>query len=236
MNVTGDGSLIITIDGPAGSGKTSAARGLAERLGLSVLDTGAMYRTAALISLREGLDPTDGETIAQRIAELGIEIDFNSVPPQVRLDGELVGDSIRSSDVEAIVSKVAAQPKVRQALVAAQRHIAQLHPRLVTEGRDQGSVVFPDAAVRFFLTASTGNRTNRRQSQVEAAGGHIDASEVRSGIEKRDHLDETRPDGPLVKPRGAIEIDTDALSLQEVVDRLAAEVKRHVEGSPGAEL
>ena len=223
-----DGSLIITIDGPAGSGKTSAARGLAESLGLSVLDTGAMYRTAALITLREGIDPTDGAVIAQRVAKLGIEIDFSATPPRVRLGGELVGDSIRSRDVEAIVSKVAAQPEVRTALVAAQRNIAHQHPRLVTEGRDQGSVVFPDAAVRFFLTASTDNRTERRSAEVKAKGGDVDVSEVRSGIEQRDHLDTSRPDGPLVRPKGAIEIDTDNLSLEEVVDRLRAEVERHV--------
>jgi cytidylate kinase len=228
--VSSDRSLIITIDGPAGSGKTSAARGVAQHLGLSVLDTGSMYRTAALLALREGIDPSDGKTIAARVAELGIEVDFSTAPPEVRLDGICVGDSIRTTEVEAIVSEVAAQPEVRTALVEAQRGISRQHPRLVTEGRDQGSVVFPDAAVRFFLTATAARRAYRRCSQVEARGGHAEEASVRKGIEQRDHLDASRPDGPLVRPEGAIEIDTDKLSLQEVVLRIVSEVQRHVSG------
>jgi len=233
--VSHDGSLIITIDGPAGSGKTSAARGVAQRLGLSVLDTGAMYRTAALIALREGIDPGDGATIAARIQALGINIDFTTTPPQVRLDGEGVGEEIRSSEVESIVSEVSAQPEVRRALVQVQRDVARQHPRIVTEGRDQGSVVFPDALVRFFLTASTGNRAHRRSEQVEAGGGHADEKAIRRAIEARDHLDASRKDAPLVRPEGAIEVDTDDLTLEDVIDRLVAEVESRMGGAKDAQ-
>ena len=221
--------LVITIDGPAGSGKSTAAQMLAGRLKLSVLDTGAMYRTASLIALREGIDPDDGPRLATRIMDHGIEFDFNQNPPRIRLDDVLLDEEIRSREVEDIVSRVAAQSHVRRALVAVQRALAAQHPRLVTEGRDQGSVVFPDAAVRFFLTASAELRAGRRVDQLRARGVTANLEEVLSGIEQRDRLDATRPDAPLVKPEGAIVISTDHLTLEEVVDRLEIEVHKSVE-------
>ena len=222
--------LIVTIDGPAGSGKSSVAQALADRLGLSVLDTGAMYRTAALACLREGVDPADGATIANLVGTLGIEVDFGRTPPEVRLGGVPVGDAIRSTEVESIVSVVAAQPEVREALVTVQRQVARAHPRLVTEGRDQGSVVFPNAAVRFFLTASAENRAARRQAQLEAEGRHEDPEGVLRRIRDRDRIDENRPDSPLVNPEGAIEVQTDTLGFEEVVDRLEQVVREQVAG------
>ena len=216
--------LVITIDGPAGSGKSTAAQMLAGRLKLSVLDTGAMYRTASLIALREGIDPNDGPRLATRIMDHGINFDFNENPPRIRLDGTLLDEEIRSREVEDIVSQVAAQSHVRRALVAVQRSLATQHPRLVTEGRDQGSVVFPDAAVRFFLTASAHLRAGRRVDQLQARGVEAHFDEVLRGIEQRDQLDATRPDAPLIKPKGAIVISTDHLTLEEVVDRLEIEV------------
>ncbi len=233
-NPDGEGSmsshkLIITIDGPAGSGKSTAAQILAGRLDLSVLDTGAMYRTASLIALREGIDPEDGPQLAKRIMDRGIQIDFNVNPPRIRLDNVLLDEEIRSREVEDIVSRVAAQSHVRRALVAVQRKIASQHPRLVTEGRDQGSVVFPDAAVRFFLTASADLRAGRRVDQLRARGVMANLDEVQSGIEQRDLLDATRPDAPLIKPEGAIVINTDHLTLDEVVDHLEAEVRKSLE-------
>ena len=221
--------LIITIDGPAGSGKSTAAQMLADRLELSVLDTGAMYRTASLIALREGIDPDDGVQLADGIMNHGIEFDFNVHPPCIRVDGVLLDEEIRSREVENIVSRVAAQSQVRRALVAVQRSIAAQHPRLVTEGRDQGSVVFPDAAVRFFLTASAELRAARRVNQLRARGIMENFDEVLKGIEQRDQLDATRPDAPLVKPEGAMVINTDDLTLVEVVDRLETEVHKSLE-------
>lgn len=223
------GSLVVTIDGPAGSGKSSVARSLAERMGLSVLDTGAMYRAASLATLRHGLDPADGRAVADLLAKLGIEVDLDRSPPVVLLDGKAVGDELRSTEVESIVSTVAAQPEIRRALANAQRAVAQAHPRIVTEGRDQGSVVFPDADVRFYVTASAETRARRRQEQLEAEGRHEDPALVLQRIIQRDKLDRSRPDSPLVKPEGAIEVLTDDLSFEQVVDRLESEVRRVLE-------
>lgn len=210
--------LIVTIDGPAGTGKSTVAQLVAERLGLKVLDTGAMYRAATLLALRFGTDPSDGPAIADAIETHAIEVDFAVDPPTLHLDGRDPGDALRSREVEAIVSIVAAQPEVRDRLVAVQRSIARSHPHLVTEGRDQGSVVFPDAQARFYLTASSAIRAARRVDQLRRKGQSPDPAEIRDGIEARDRLDAGRSDGPLTRPDGAIEIDTDALGLDEVVE------------------
>ncbi|MHC4245343.1 MAG: (d)CMP kinase [Planctomycetia bacterium] len=212
--------LIVTIDGPAGTGKSTVAQRVAERLGLMVLDTGAMYRAAALLAIRLRADPADGDAVAKAIEAHVMEVDFTADPPTLQLDGRDPGDELRSREVEAIVSIVAAQPEVRRRLVAVQRAIAASHPHLVTEGRDQGSVVFPDAQARFYLTASSAIRAKRRVDQLRRKGQSPDPVEIREGIEARDRLDAGRSDAPLTRPVGAIEIDTDHLGLDEVVDRM----------------
>ena len=212
--------VIITIDGPAGTGKSSVAHRLASRLGLDFLDTGAMYRAAALIALETGIDPDQGEALAAAISDMGVQFDWQSDPPRLMLDDRDVSARIRDLDVSGIVSIVAAQSPVRSVLVERQRDIAEAHPRLVTEGRDQGSVVFPDAAVRFFLDASIEVRARRRIKQLASAGQSIDEHEIRSDIEARDRLDTSRDDAPLIKPEGAIVIDSSNKSLPEVVEEM----------------
>ena len=163
--------FIVTIDGPAGTGKTSVAQCLAQRLGTACLDSGSMYRAVALLSLQRGVDPDDGPGLAGMTESVGIRFDWDQSPPRLLLGGEDVGDPIRDMDVSAIVSIVAKQPEVRQVLVRQQQQIARDHPCLVSEGRDQGSVVFPDATVHFFLEADDAERTRRATRRVRQEGG-----------------------------------------------------------------
>jgi cytidylate kinase len=220
--------VIITIDGPAGSGKSTVARRLAERLGLDVLDTGAMYRAAALLALDRGIAPDNGEALAAAVGEIGMDFDWSADPPQLLLGGRDVAKRIRDMDVSGIVSVVAAQSPVRRVLVEQQRRIATEHPRLVTEGRDQGSSVFPDAPVRFYLDADVAERARRRVKQLRDAGQSIDEQAIARDIADRDRIDSTRADAPLTRPAGAIIVDTSDLSIEQVVDRLESEVRSRV--------
>ncbi len=226
-------SLIVTIDGPAGTGKSTVAHHLAERLGVEFLDTGAMYRAAALLTIETGIDPINGAVLARALDAADLHFDWSTNPPRVMLGGRDVANRIRDLDVNRIVSIVARQAAVRAVLVAQQRRIAERHPRLVTEGRDQGSVVFPDAPVRFYLDARPEVRAARRAEQLAAAGKVIGQDEILREILSRDEIDSTRADAPLVRPQGAIVIDTSTLSLDEVVDRLEAEARRILEECVG---
>jgi cytidylate kinase len=217
--------MVVTIDGPAGSGKSSVAQRLAKRLGWQVLDTGAMYRAAALLALRRGIDPADGERVATAVRRAEIGFDWSADPPRVLLDGEPVDEAIRTPEATRAASQVAGSPAVRAILVEAQRRIAAGHPRLISEGRDQGSVVFPDAMVRFFLDAPVEERARRRALQLAASGVLVDEDEIREAIRARDELDRTRRVGPLVKPRDAVTVDSATCSMEHVVDRLEAEVR-----------
>jgi len=214
------GRVIITIDGPAGSGKSTVAHRLAERLGLEFLDTGAMYRAAALLAIERGIDPEDGLLLADAVRKAGLQFDWRTDPPRLTMEGRDVSRRIRDMDVSSIVSIVAALSEVRAVLVGEQRRLAEEHPRLVTEGRDQGSIVFPDAPLRFFLDADAAVRAKRRIAQLAEADKHVDEAEVINDISERDRIDSTRADGPLTRPKGAIEIDTSHLSIEQVVGRL----------------
>lgn len=215
-------AVIITIDGPAGTGKSTVAHLLAQRLGLEFLDTGSMYRAAALIAIEEGLAPDDGATLAAAVARADMHFDWRDNPPRLLIGERTAGLRIRDMDVSGIVSIVAAQREVREVLVEAQRRIAAQHPRLVTEGRDQGSVVFPDAPLRFYLTADAQVRADRRMAQLAAAGRPVDRSRVIRDIHERDLLDRTRPDGPLIRPIGAIDINTGDGDVEHIVTRMEA--------------
>jgi cytidylate kinase len=218
--VAATASFIVTIDGPAGTGKSTVANRLAKRLGLEFLDTGAMYRAAAYEALRLGIDPSDGARVAQLVRDIEIRFDWTTDPPELLVDGVAIGDRIRTPEVTRAVSPVASNPVVRNAMVQSQRKIASLHRRLVTEGRDQGSVVFPDADVRIYLDARPEIRARRRVEQLQAKGIEVTESEVLAQIIERDRLDSSRRDGPLVCPNGADVVDTSDIHIDDVIDRL----------------
>jgi CMP/dCMP kinase len=216
---------VVTIDGAAGTGKTSVAQELAKRLGTDCLDTGAMYRAIAVLAVDHCIDPTDGQSLAGKVQELGIRFDWKQTPPEIYLGDSNLSNRIRGLDVSSVVSVVAKQPEVREVLVEQQRRIGREHPLLVTEGRDQGSVVFPDAAVRFFLEAKIVERTKRRVKQLRESGTKVDDLQVHQDISTRDKIDSSRADGPLACPNGAIVIDTSEKSMMDVVDEMEKSVR-----------
>ncbi len=220
--------LIITIDGPAGTGKSSAASELAQRLGFDMLDTGAMYRAVALLSIESAIDPHDECALAVAMDSAQISVDFSSRPPAIRLNARDVHERIRDADVTRIVSLIASHHEVRTRLVQAQRDVASQHERLVTEGRDQGSVVFPDATVRIWLDARPEVRAHRRCEELRSRGEKVDESRVLAEIIERDASDRGRAEGPLRKPVGADSIDTSTLPFAAVVDELERLVRRRL--------
>lgn len=220
--------IIVTIDGPAGTGKSTVARVLASRLGIDFLDTGAMYRAAAAIAIDHGINRDDYDAIVAAVQSAGLHFDWSTDPPSMLAWDQPLDHRLRDADVTAIVSEIAGIPALRRLMVDMQRQIARAHPRLVTEGRDQGSVVFPDAPVKFYLDASPEVRAVRRAEQLRRAGLHPDASEILEEIVHRDHSDSTRPDGPLVCPADAIRVDTSSLTLDEVVETLERLVNEKV--------
>ena len=221
-----DQPIIITIDGPAGTGKSSVARALARRLGLDFLDTGAMYRAAAAIALDRNIPITDTVLLVDTVKQADFHFDWTMDPPQILAWGKPMNDRIRDADVTAIVSPVAGIGTLRQHMVAKQRLIARQHPRLVSEGRDQGSVVFPDAHVKFYLDASPEVRASRRVQQLIAAGHQADEARLLREIIERDRSDMSRSDGPLVRPPGGIVLDTSTLDFGQVVQELEIIVRR----------
>jgi len=202
---------IIAIDGPAGAGKSTVARALAARLGLEYLDTGAMYRAVTLAAMRRGIDPADVEPVARLARELSLEVSDDGVI----VDGYDATIEIRSQAVTTAVSAVAANSAVRAELVERQRDWARRRGGGVLEGRDIGSVVFPDAELKLYLTAAPRVRAERR---VAEAGGDVD--EIAEAIERRDRHDLSRVDSPLVQADGSIVVDTTGLSIDEVLTRI----------------
>lgn len=218
--------VIVTIDGPAGTGKSTVAFMLAERLGLEFLDTGAMYRAITLVALEAGQSPADEATMTRVAEDTDLRFEFSTSPPTLLVNERPVGERIRADDVTAAVSIVASHPPVREALVRAQQAIGRAHPRLVTEGRDQGTVVFPDAELKIYLDAKPQVRARRRAQQlreqhIEGVASLTDEAEILRSILERDRLDSTRSTGRLERPSDAILVDTSDLTTEQVVDRLA---------------
>ncbi len=207
--------MIITIDGPAGAGKSTAARGLAKRLGFEFLDTGAMYRAVGWSCIERGIDLVNEEQVAAVAQQLRLELRDS----HVTCDGRDITAEIRTAESSKAASVVAANPGVRAAMVLQQRATAEGR-NFVTEGRDQGSVVFPHAACKFFLTADSRERAARRQLELEQRGFFTPLDRVLAEIHDRDHRDQTREASPLVKPEDAIEIDTSSKTQHEVLDEL----------------
>lgn len=209
----GSSDLVIAIDGPAGAGKSTVGRALADRLGLEYLDTGAMYRGVTFGVLRRGLDPSDTELVA-RVAD-GIELVVGD--GEIRVDGVDASIEIRGREVTSAVSAVAANSAVRSELVRRQREWVASHGGGVVEGRDIGSVVFPDAALKLYITASPRIRAERRVAEI---GGDVD--EVEGSIIERDRKDSSRADSPLMEATDAVLVDTSGLPIDAVVDRVIA--------------
>jgi cytidylate kinase len=220
--------MIITIDGPAGTGKSSVAQAIAERLGFDFLDTGAMYRAIALEAIRRGTHLDDARELAFISRHCRINFDWSKRPPGVRLNDEPVGHLLRGGDVTRAASAVAVVPAIREQLVAEQQRIGREHGKLVTEGRDQGTVVFPHAEFKFFLDATPAERAGRRVAQLRARGEIVDYNEILKQIVARDTRDSTRAVGPLAVAPGAVVIDTTSISQEEVIDTIVSHVKGHL--------
>jgi cytidylate kinase len=224
--------LVVTIDGPAASGKSTVARLLAQKLNATFLDTGAMYRAATLAAMQKGADLTK----QKQLIEVLDNTQFSFTPARdgmrVHIDGVDITEDIRDSQVTANARYVAASAPARRRLVEMQRRFAEKYDKIVTEGRDQGTVAFPDADVKFFLTASLDERARRRQAELKAKGVEQTIEQIRQAIQTRDDSDENRSVGPLKPAADAIVIDTTDLTIESVVDKLLACVKERCSGKP----
>jgi cytidylate kinase len=217
--------MIITIDGPAGSGKSTAARELARALGIAHLDTGATYRAVTLLALRRGIDLADESALAELARGMDIRMVGAGERVGVLLDGLDVTDEIRTEAVSANSRHAAASPAVREVLVGLQRRLGRQLGSFVTEGRDQGSVVFPEADVKFYLDARPGERARRRCEELRSHGQQADPDAVLAAIEDRDRRDRGRPVGPLRVPDGATVIDTSDMDIAQVTERMLQHVR-----------
>jgi cytidylate kinase len=213
--------LVVAIDGPSGSGKSSTSRGVAARLGLRYLDTGAMYRGITWWMMQHGVDVADPAAVAARVGEANIVSGTDPQAPTITVDGVDVAEAIRREDVTGSVSPVSAVPEVRAHLLQLQREIIGSAGGIVVEGRDIGSVVAPDAPVKVFLTADPAARAARRA--LEEGGSDVDAT--RASLLARDKIDSGRNVSPLTMAEGAVHIDTTPYSLDEVIGLVVALVE-----------
>jgi CMP/dCMP kinase len=218
--------LLITIDGPAGSGKSTIAQMLAKRLCAAFLDTGAMYRAVTLVAMQRGVDLADADRILEVLDKTELTFAFAKERMVVYIGDEEVTDKLREPEVTANVKYIASSPKMRARLVQMQRDFAIPKHKIITEGRDQGTVAFPDAHVKFFLTADIEERSRRRHQELINAGKSVEFAEIRTAIEERDESDTSRAVGPLKPADDAIVIDTTKISTNEVLEQLLCWVEK----------
>ncbi len=217
--------LIITIDGPAASGKSTVARLLAHKLDASFLDTGAMYRAVTLAAMRAGVDLSDEQKLLDITQTCEFQFSVKAGKMTVRIDNTDVTEQIRNPEVTANARYIAAAPRVREELVQMQRRFAADRHKIVTEGRDQGTVAFDDADIKFYLTADPAERARRRQAELQGESGAGNLQQIQKAIEERDKSDESRAVGPLKPAEDAIIVDTTNMSIEQVVEKLAGYVK-----------
>ena len=219
-------SFVVTIDGPAGAGKSTTARAVAERLGFLYVDTGALYRALALKVQRGGVPPDDLAAVDRCVRETRITLSGAPREVHVWLDGAEVGDAIRTPEVSELASRLAAQAPVRRRLVEVQRALAEKGP-LVAEGRDLGTVVYPDAAVKIYLDADLEARARRRARELERLGMAVPVDQVRAELQRRDERDQSRAESPLAIPAGARVVNTSSLTIEEQIEQVLKAIREH---------
>ncbi|MCJ7728890.1 MAG: (d)CMP kinase [Sedimentisphaerales bacterium] len=223
-------NLIITIDGPAASGKSTVAQLLAKELGASFLDTGAMYRTVTLAAMQDRIDVNNEQKLLSILENRRLEFFPKAGEMGASIDGIDVTRQIRSAEVTANARYIASAVKIREKLVQMQRQFAAGEEKIVTEGRDQGTVAFADADIKFYLTADAAERARRRQAQQRTKGNSESLDGIRKAIVARDKSDRSRPIGPLTVASDAIIVDTTNLNIEQVVEKLLGFVKEKCSG------
>jgi cytidylate kinase len=217
--------LVIAIDGPSGAGKSTTARQLAERLGYIYIDTGAMYRAIGWKAKQEGIDPADEEKLTVLCGRTGVTIKKDNNDPRFYVDGQDVSNEIRTPEMGMMASAVSKSPSVRARLLTLQRDLGR-NGGVVMDGRDIGTVVFPDADVKFFLDASAEERGRRRHEELKAKGMDVDLARITQEIRERDHQDSMRSLAPLRRADDALLIDSTDLNISEVLERMLSEIKK----------
>jgi cytidylate kinase len=218
-------STVIAIDGPAGSGKSTISRRLANALGFLYLDTGAMYRAVALEAQRKGMDGDEGKRLGELCRAMDLQLQTDDVTPRWVLDGEDISETIRSPEMDMLSSRISAVKEVREAMTELQRRLAR-GVDVVAEGRDMGTVVFPDAAHKFFLTASAEIRAERRYRERVSRGENISKEAVARDMKRRDSQDQSRDLAPLAPAGDATVIDSTGLTIDQVLRRILLELNR----------